>query len=109
MHKRQKYQTTEIFQKYYSKSIEEFPTFMEKIACARVNFINGKNKAPGLSLTQAAKKIGISIVYLSNLEQGVRATRDVIIIRNIENFYRFSHGYLIELIINELSMKNKHS
>ena len=105
MHKRQKYQTTDTFQKYYGKSIDEFSTFMEKIACARVNFINGKNKARGLSLTQAAKKIGISIVYLSNLEQGERTTRDVIIIRNMENLYGFDHGYLIELIIKELTMK----
>ncbi len=104
-----KYLNTDAFKDYKGKSISEFDTFAEKITCARVNYNNGKSKKKGLSLTEAAESIGISTMHLSYLEKGKRKVPNAILLHNIEQFYKFKPGELVELLQKENSKEKKIS
>jgi DNA-binding XRE family transcriptional regulator len=83
------------YEKYIGKNPSDFTDFADKIICARINFYNGKKKSRGLSIEDAAKKIGISKAYLCYLETGQKKVPSYIVLLNIEKVYRcFRSGEL---------------
>lgn len=95
-----RYSKTETYAKYLGKSISDFNTFQEKITCARINYSRNKKKK-GLSLEKAAKCIGITSVYLWQLETGQRAMPSAAVVYNLEKFYGFNYGELASLISDQ--------
>lgn len=87
-------------EQYRGKSEDAFKTFSEKIRCARENYFNGSNRKRGLRLYAAARKIGISSAYLSQLENGKRSIPNAVIVRRIEEVYGFEGGKLAEVLSN---------
>jgi hypothetical protein len=102
-----KFATTEVFLKYKGKSVAEYSTFSEKIACARVNYKGRTNTHKGLSLTVAAKKIGIGTHHLRCLELGIRSNPNFETVHNMNTFYGFQPGELAELLHKENAEKKK--
>ncbi|MCX8132304.1 MAG: helix-turn-helix domain-containing protein [Clostridia bacterium] len=94
---------------YFKKKPEDFIKFSEKILCARINYYNGKNKKRGLSLVAASKKIGITPMYLSLLENEKRILPNSIILYKVESVYGFKHGELAEVLITENQLRKKNS
>lgn len=92
---------------YFGKSIKDCKTFSEKLICKRINYNNGAKKAVGLSLTKAAKKIGISTSYLNQLEIGERKMPNALIVQKIETAYKFEPGEILRLLIEEKMEKQK--
>jgi len=92
-----KYSKTKAYSKYLGKNVSDFHTFQEKITCARINYSRNKKKK-GLSLSMAAKGIGITSVYLWQLETGERTMPSAVVVHNIEKFYGFKPGELASLI-----------
>jgi len=96
-----RYSKTEAYSKYLGKNHSDFSTFQEKITCARVNY-SRKKKKKGLSLAEAAKGIGITSVYLWQLESGERTMPSAAILYNIEKFYGFAPGELASVISQQV-------
>jgi hypothetical protein len=88
-------------EKYKGKSVDAFNSFREKIACARLNYDNGRKKRKGLTLSDAAGKIGISSAYLSQLENGQRSTPNAGIVYRIERIYGFESGELARTVVQK--------
>ena len=104
---KKRYETTEVFRRYEGKNVSNYSTFAEKITCARVNYKAGARKRIGLSIVAASQKIGISFVYLKQLEDGTRKKPDAIIVHNIERLYGFEPGVLAGLLSTENNIRKK--
>jgi hypothetical protein len=90
--------TRKDLEKYLGKVEDDFKTFSEKIQFARVNYFKGNNNRRGLCLYIAARKIGISSAYLSQLENGKRSIPNAAIVCSIEKVYGFEVGKLAEVL-----------
>ncbi|RCX20922.1 helix-turn-helix protein [Anaerobacterium chartisolvens] len=102
-----KYTSTETFKRFANRNVSDCDTFRDKLMCARVNYSKGKGAKKGLSLRAAAKKIGVTSVYLRQIEMGERKVPNAVIIHNIEALYGFEQGYLAKLLSSEQKVDNK--
>ena len=95
---------SQVLEKYRGKSADDFKTFKEKITCARINYYKTGSRKKILTLSRASRKIGISMVYLSQLENGQRSTPNAAIVHKIEEVYGFGSGELAGVLAHESNL-----